>query len=108
MVGPRRSHGSRRTSRRSGGSGMHVQSRRANTQLNKELKQHPDASGEKWIQGAVNPAHKGKLREYVQKKYGKEGFTERGTIKESVLYELSHSENEHVRHEAQFALNVKE
>ena len=36
---------------------------------------------DKWIQGAVNPKHKGYAREYVERLYGNEAFTERGTIK---------------------------
>ena len=36
---------------------------------------------DKWIQGAVNPRHKGYAREYVERLYGNEAFTERGTIK---------------------------
>ena len=35
----------------------------------------------KWIQGAVNPKHKGYAREYVERLYGREALTERGTLK---------------------------
>jgi len=45
------------------------------------------AKKEKWIQRAIKK--KGALREYVLKKYGKKGFTSRGTIKVSVLKELA-------------------
>jgi len=41
----------------------------------------------KWIQHAVK--RKDALREYVRSHYGKEGFTERGSIKVEVLRELS-------------------
>ena len=41
----------------------------------------------KWIQKAVKK--KDALREYVQRRYGKAGFTERGTIKMKVLRELA-------------------
>jgi len=41
----------------------------------------------RWIQSAVK--NKGALRRYVRRVYGKEGFTERGTIKVSVLRELA-------------------
>jgi len=41
----------------------------------------------KWIQHAVK--RKDALREYVKRKYGEKGFTERGTIKVEVLRELS-------------------
>lgn len=71
-------------------------------------KTRTDPPKEKWARNAVNPEHKGELREYVQMHYGKYGFTEEGTIKKEVLQELSHSEKEHIRHEAQFALNINE
>ena len=35
----------------------------------------------KWIQGAVNPKHRGYAREYVERLYGREALTERGTLK---------------------------
>jgi hypothetical protein len=35
----------------------------------------------KWIQGAVNPKHKGYAREYVERLYGREALTERGTLR---------------------------
>ena len=41
----------------------------------------------KWIQHAVK--RKNALREYVKRKYGEKGFTERGTIKVEVLRELA-------------------
>ena len=41
----------------------------------------------KWIQRAVKKP--GALREYVKRKYGKKGFTERGTIKTEVLRKLA-------------------
>jgi hypothetical protein len=42
---------------------------------------------ERWIQGAIEKP--GSLRETVQRKYGKGGFTGRGTIKTEVLENLA-------------------
>jgi len=78
-------------------------------QLDEHMIVQPDPPGDKkWIQKAVNPEHKGKLTEYVQEHYGKQGFTEKGTIKKEILHDLSHNAEEPVRGEAQFALNVNE
>jgi len=41
----------------------------------------------KWIQKAIKKP--GSLRAYVKREYGSKGFTKRGTIKTSVLRELS-------------------
>lgn len=40
-----------------------------------------------WIQKAIK--RPGALRAYVKRKYGKKGFTEKGTIKVEVLRELA-------------------
>lgn len=40
-----------------------------------------------WIQRAIK--HKGALRAYVKRKFGRRGFTRRGTIKVKVLKSLS-------------------
>jgi hypothetical protein len=46
---------------------------------------------ERWIQGAIEKP--GSLRETVQRKYGKGGFTGRGTIKTEVLEDLAKEKN---------------
>jgi hypothetical protein len=61
---------------------------------------------EKWIQKAINPKHKGKLRRKVQAKYGKSGFTERGTIKVDVLKELKAEGTPQEQKQANLALNL--
>jgi len=43
----------------------------------------------KWIQRAIKKP--GALQKYVLRKFGSEGFTERGTIKVSVLRKLASS-----------------
>jgi len=62
---------------------------------------------EKWIQ--KTNMKKDALRNYVKRTYGKEGFTNRGTIKVSVLRELSSRKNVHekTRKRAQLALNLR-
>lgn len=45
------------------------------------------AKNEYWIQEAIK--RPGALRAYVKRRYGKKGFTERGTIKVSVLRDLA-------------------
>jgi hypothetical protein len=83
------------------------------SQIEEGIIKNPDpASGEKWAQEAFNPEHRGELRAYVKREYGKEGFVgsdeDHGTIKKEVLHELQHSENPHVRGMAQGALNINE
>lgn len=65
-------------------------------------------SKEKWIQKAK--LKKGTMRAYVKEKYGKEGFTEKNTIKVSVLKEITDDPNVHIRtrRRAQLALNLKQ
>jgi len=41
----------------------------------------------RWIQKAIK--RKGALRSYVKRKYGKRGFTSKGTIKTKILRALS-------------------
>ena len=71
------------------------------------------AHEKKWIQKAVNPKHEGALREEVKERFGKKGFTEEGTIKKSVLVDLSHDTSKLTGHttktaeRARFALNVR-
>lgn len=43
------------------------------------------AKKELWIQDAVKPKREGKYRESVRRRYGKKGFTQRGTIKQEVI-----------------------
>lgn len=60
---------------------------RLNMQKN-EIKRELFAIGGKyWLKQAIKK--KGALRDSVQRIYGQAGFTERGTIKESVLHELA-------------------
>lgn len=42
---------------------------------------------ERWIQAAIR--HPGRLRAYVQRVYGEDGFTQSGTIRVEVLRELA-------------------
>ena len=39
----------------------------------------------RWIQGAINPKHRGYAREYVERLYGSEALTQRGTLKADYL-----------------------
>jgi len=48
---------------------------------------------DRWIQGAIS--HPGRVREYVRRQIGPEGFTERGTIKTSALKEAKRLSKEH-------------
>ena len=67
----------------------------------------------KWIQRAVHPRHERALRHEVQDRYGKKGFTKSGSIKKSVLTDLSHDTNKRTgrstktAQRARFALNVR-
>ena len=58
-----------------------------------------------WMKGLK--LKKGALREDVQRLYGERGFTERGTIKLSVLNELSSSSNSKVRRRAVLAKTMR-
>ena len=64
-------------------------------------------SKERWIQKAK--LKKGTMRSYVRQRYGKEGFTEKNTIKVSVLREIVNDPDVHIktRRRAQLALNLK-
>jgi len=55
--------------------------------------------GEKWIQKAVNPAHKGDLHKALHVPQGEK-------IPKSKIAKATHSSNPHLRHMAQFAKNV--
>jgi hypothetical protein len=48
---------------------------------------------EKWIQSAVKK--KGALRSDVRDRYGKKGFTQRGTIKQDKLKQMSREKTKH-------------
>ena len=76
--------------------------------LNKRLSQLADkqdlhesqvAEGEKWIQKAVNPAHKGGLHKALHVAQDK-------TIPKAKIEKATHSKNPKLRHMAQFAKNV--
>ena len=58
----------------------------------------------KWIQHAVK--RKDALREYVRRKYGERGFTERGTIKVEVLRELAEKKGK-IGQRARLALTLR-
>lgn len=67
----------------------------------------------KWIQGATKEGCRGSLTKDVRQRYGKKGFTARGTIKKSVLTELSQDKNMRtgkttkVARKARMALNIR-
>lgn len=67
----------------------------------------------KWIQKATDPKHEGALRHDVKARYGKKGFTKSGSIKKSVLTDLSKITNKRTgkttktAQRARFALNVR-
>jgi len=62
----------------------------------------------KWIQGAIKK--EGSLRDYIRRRYGDAGFTERGTIKISVLRRLAEDPevSEKTRKRARLALTLRE
>ena len=66
-----------------------------------------------WIQRAIHREHEGALRHEAQERYGKKGFTKSGSIKKSVLTDLSHDTNKRTGRttktgqRARFALNVR-
>lgn len=61
----------------------------------------------RWIQKAVK--REGALRRYVLRRFGSEGFTERGTIKVSVLRRLARDPNvsKKTRLRARLALTLR-
>ena len=61
----------------------------------------------KWIQSAH--LKKGALRNYIKRKFGKEGFTKQGTIKVSILRQLAKDPNvtEKTRKRAKTALTLR-
>jgi hypothetical protein len=61
------------------------------------------AKGE-WIQDAIR--HPGRLRAYVQRVYGEEGFTQKGTIRVEVLRELARRKDG-IGRAAKLALRLK-
>ena len=64
-----------------------------------ELHESKVAESEKWIQGAVNPAHKGGLHKALHVAQDK-------TIPKAKIEKATHSKNPKLRHMAQFAKNV--
>ena len=61
-------------------------------------------SSDRWIQEAIK--RPGALRQYVKRKYGQRGFTERGTIKVSVLRDLANEPGK-VGQRARLALTLR-
>jgi len=61
-------------------------------------------ASDRWIQEAIK--RPGALRQYVKRKYGKKGFTERGTIKVSVLRDLANEPGK-VGKRARLALTLR-
>lgn len=60
-----------------------------------------------WIQQSIkNP---GSLRRYVSRKFGRRGFTKKGTIKVSVLRKIARDKNvsSRVRNRARLALTLR-
>lgn len=47
----------------------------------------------KWLKKAINPAHRGRVRAYVRRKYGAKAFTQRGTIKPEYLNKAQTTKN---------------
>ena len=64
-----------------------------------DLQESKVAESEKWIQKAVNPAHKGNLHKALHVAQGE-------TIPKSKINKATHSKNPKLRHMAQFAKNV--
>lgn len=60
---------------------------------------------ERWIQNAIT--RPGRLRAYVRRAYGEEGFTKRGTIRVEVLRELA-KRKDGIGHAARLALRLRE
>ena len=58
-----------------------------------------------WIQKAIKKP--GSLRAYVKRKYGKRGFTEKGTIRVEVLRRLKKHKNPTIRRRAVLALTLR-
>ncbi|MHA1829057.1 MAG: hypothetical protein ACTSX6_10480 [Candidatus Heimdallarchaeaceae archaeon] len=59
---------------------------------------------ERWIQEAIEKP--GSLRNYVKRKYGKRGFTRRGTIKVKILRKLAKKKGK-VGRRARLALTLR-
>ncbi len=59
----------------------------------------------RWIQGAIR--RPGRLRAYVQRVYGKDGFTRSGTIRVEVLRELARRKDG-IGRAARLALRLRE
>jgi len=59
----------------------------------------------RWIQTAIKKPNA--LRNYVRRRYGRRGFTKRGSIKVSVLKKLAKSENKTIRARARLALTLR-
>ena len=64
-----------------------------------DLHESKVAESEKWIQKAVNPAHKGNLHKALHVAQGE-------TIPKAKIAKATHSKNPKLRHMAQFAKNV--
>ncbi len=60
---------------------------------------------ERWIQDVIK--RPGRLRAYVRRVYGKEGFTQRGTIPVEVLRELA-KRKDSIGQAARLALRLRE
>lgn len=58
-----------------------------------------------WIQEAIEKP--GALRSYVKRRFSKRGFTDKGTIKVSILYKLKRSKNPTIRKRASLALTLR-
>ena len=73
--------------------------RMADLAIKQDLNESKVAESEKWIQGAVNPAHKGNLHKALHVAQGE-------TIPKAKIAKATHSKNPKLRHMAQFAKNV--
>ena len=73
--------------------------RLADLAIKQDLHESKVAESEKWIQGAVNPAHKGGLHKALHVAQDK-------TIPKAKIEKATHSKNPKLRHMAQFAKNV--
>ncbi len=59
----------------------------------------------RWIQEAIK--RPGRLRAYVRRRYGKEGFTQRGTIRVEVLREIAQGADRSLAAAARLALRLR-
>jgi len=73
--------------------------RMANLSQKQTLSEGAVAESNKWIQGAVNPAHKGDLHKALHVAAGEK-------IPKAKINKATHSSDPHLRHMAQFAKNV--